>query len=159
MEHVNDITLLDYVGGRLPAAEADHVRRHLAECSACAARYRDTLAMWDALGEWRVDSSAHQIADRIEELTTKAEPTQDMGKTVLMPIRVTLFAALRIAAAIIIAISAGYALGMYTAPRNVSTPPAAETTPRYLAALDFQWSSDLTWTVLQEDTSGGANRQ
>ena len=159
MEHVNDIQLLDYVGGRLPASQTDQVRRHIAECDACANRYREALATWDALGEWRIDSSAHQVAGRIESLAAQAEFQQRPLRKVVMPLRNSLVAALRIAAAIIIAISGGYVLGKYSTPQNVPDIPAAEAGPRYLAALDFEWSSDLTWTVLEEDTAGGANRQ
>jgi len=159
MEHVNDLKLLDYVGGRLPAAESEQVRRHIAKCSACASRYREALATWDALGEWRIDPSAHQVAGRIETLAAQAESQQRPKRTMLIPLRDSLVAALRIAAAIIIATSGGYVLGKYSTPQNAPITPMVETGPRYLAALDFEWSSELTWTVLEENTAGGANRQ
>lgn len=159
MEHVNDIKLLDYVGGRLPVSETEQVRRHIAECSTCASRYREVLATWDALGEWRIDSAAHQVARRIEALAAGTGSQGRPGPKLLIPSSTTLVAALRIAAAIIIATTGGYILGRYSAPRSVPSTPAAVGGPRYLAALDFEWSSDLTWTVLDEDIASGANRQ
>lgn len=159
MEHINDIKLLDYVGGKLAAAESEQVQRHISECTTCASRYQEALATWGALGQWRIDSSTHQIAGRIEALASQAESEQRTERRVLLPMRYSLFSALRIAAAIVISIIGGYMLGRYTAPRNVPNMPGSEAAPRYLAALDFEWSSDLTWTVLQEDTTGGVNRQ
>lgn len=159
MEHVTEIKLLDYVGGRLPASETEQVRRHIVECSACANRYRQALAMWDALGEWQIDSSAHQIAGRIEALARQGESRQRPGPKVLIPLRDSLASTLRIAAAIIIAITGGYILGKYSAARPVPEAPTADGGPRYLAALGFEWSSDLTWTVLEEETPSGASRQ
>ncbi len=159
MEHVTEIKLLDYVGGRLPASETEQVRRHIVECSACANRYRQALAMWDALGEWQIDSSAHQIAGRIEALAKQAESQPRPEPRVLMPLRDSFVAALRIAATVVIAISSGYVLGKYSASRPVPEAPTADGGPRYLAALGFEWSSDLTWTVLEEETPSGASRQ
>jgi hypothetical protein len=31
--------------------------------------------------------------------------------------------------------------------------------PRYVAALGFEWSSGLTWAVLEEDNPGGVHQQ
>jgi anti-sigma factor RsiW len=160
MKHVNNIKLLDYVAGKLPVSEAEQVRRHIVECSDCASRYREALATWGALGEWRVDPSAHLIAERIETLTIENVPErQQQPPKAMIPLRSSFVAALRIAAAVIIAATCGYVLGKYSAPRSAPEPPAAGGGPRYLAALDFQWSSGLTWTVLEQDAASGANRQ
>jgi serine/threonine protein kinase len=51
--------LLDYVEGELPPTQADLIRAHLAECRACAARYRQMRALLGDLGAAR---SAEQQA-------------------------------------------------------------------------------------------------
>jgi hypothetical protein len=115
--------------------------------------------MWDALGEWRIDSAAHQVAGRIETLSAQTKLQQHPERKVLIPLRDSLFAAIRIAAAIIIATVGGHLLGRYSAASNEIIAVISTEKPQYLAALDFEWSSDLTWTVLEEDNAGGANRQ
>jgi anti-sigma factor RsiW len=159
MEHISDIKLLDYVGGKLAAQESEQVRRHIAECSGCAGRHQQTRQMWGALGAWQVDSSAHQIADRIEVLAGESELQRRLARKALVPSRGSLLAALRIAAAIIIGGGGGHLLGRFTAPSGESTPVISTDKPQYLAALGFEWSSELTWTVLQEDVQNGANQQ
>jgi anti-sigma factor RsiW len=159
MEHINNILLLDYVGGRLTPSESEQIQRHLAECSVCASRCHEVQVTWEILGEWQVDSAAHEIAERIETLAIENVPQQQPEPKTFVPLRSSFVAALRIAAAVIIATTGGYILGKYSAPRSAPEAPAAGGGPRYLAALDFQWSSELTWTVLEQDTSSGANRQ
>jgi anti-sigma factor RsiW len=159
MEHISDLKLLDYVAGRLTAPESEHVREHIAACSACASRRREAAAVWNALGKWQVDASAHPVAGRIEALAAESPPDRQPRLTALLPFRKSVLAVLRIAAAIIIAVTGGHLLGRYSAPRSAPGAPTADSMPRYIAALGFEWSSELTWTVLQEDVPGGANLQ
>jgi anti-sigma factor RsiW len=159
MEHITDIKLLDYVAGKLTTPESEQVRQHIATCGACASRYQDTAAVWNVLGKWRVDTSAHPVASRIETLAAERQPDQQPRRTVLIPFRKSMVAALRVAAAIVIAVAGGHLLGRYSAARNAPDTPTAENGPRYIAALGFEWSSELTWTVLQEDVPSGANQR
>jgi len=150
---------LDYVAGRLTAPESEQVREHIAACSACASRSRETAAVWNALGKWQVDTSGHEVATRVETLAAGSPPGRQPRLTAPVSFRKSVFAALRIAAAIIIAVTGGHLLGRYSAPRSGADAPAADSGPRYLAALGFEWSSELTWTVLEEDAPSGANQQ
>jgi anti-sigma factor RsiW len=159
MEHTTEIELLDYVAGRLAASETDQVRRHIAECADCAGRYRQTRQMWDTLGKWQVDSSDHQIADRIQALAAESKPQRRPEPRVFFPFRGSVLAALRIAAAIILAVGGGHLLGRFTAASNEPTAIISTDKPRYIAALGFEWSSELTWTVLEENEESGANPQ
>jgi anti-sigma factor RsiW len=154
MEHISEIILLDYVAGRLEASESEQVRQHIAVCSDCASRHENIAQTWDALGHWQIDSSAHQVADHIEAL---AAESQSRPK-IFISLRSPATAALRIAAAVILAVAGGHWLGRYGVP---STPPPAgpDEGPRYVAALGFEWSSGLTWAVLEEDNPGGMNQQ
>ena len=159
MEHISEIKLLDYVAGKLAGAETEQVRRHIAECSDCASRHQQTRQMWDTLGAWQVDSSAHQIADRIEALAVESKPQRRPERKVSIPFRSSVLAAFRIAAAIILAIGGGHLLGRFSAASNEPTAIISPDKPQYLAALGFEWSSELTWTVLEENAQNGANQQ
>lgn len=153
MRHIDDSEIYQYVSGGLPEAKVQQIRRHVAECEACRSRYQDAVALWDTLGRWQVDSSGHQIADRIEALAAKTEPDQREKKTGTIPFIRSFASAFRIAAAIIIAIGGGHLLGRYSLPRSKPVPSVTQDRPKYVAALDFEWSSELTRTVLEEDTA------
>jgi len=157
MEHISEITLLDYMAGKLAADESEPVRRHIAECSACASRHQQTRQMWDTLGEWQVDSSAHQVADRIEVLANESERQRRPERKILIPLRSSVLAAFRIAAALILAVGGGHLLGRFSAASDEPTAVISTDKPRYIAALGFEWSSELTWTVLDEDAQSGAS--
>ena len=150
MEHISDIKLLDYVAGKLAGKEIEQVRWHIAECADCASRYQQARLLWHTLGKWQVDPSAHQIAGRVEALAAERQSQH-------RPVH-KVFAAFRIAAAIILAIGGGHLLARFSAPSNEPTAIISTDKPQYLAALGFEWSSELTWTVLQEDVQSGANQ-
>jgi anti-sigma factor RsiW len=152
MRHIDDSEIYQYVSGGLPEAKAQQIRRHMAECEACRSRYQDAVALWDTLGFWQVDSSGHQIADHIEALAAKTESDKREHRTRTIPFIRTLGAMFRIAAAIIIAIGGGHLLGRYSLPRSKPVTSVAQDKPKYVAALGFEWSSELTWTVLEEET-------
>jgi anti-sigma factor RsiW len=152
MGHINDSQIYQYVSGQLPEAEVQRIRRHIADCEVCQSRYQESLALWDTLGQWQVDSSGHQIADRIEALAAKTESDPGENRTRTIPFMRYFASVLRIAAAIIIAVSGGHLLGRYSLSRSAPGPSVAQDRPKYVAALGFEWSSELTWTVLEEET-------
>ena len=160
MEHINDIELLEYISGRLSEAKGQQIRRHMAECDACKNRCQDAVDVWALLGQWHVDSSGHEIANRIEALAAKNKTGQRESpkKTILF---ISSFkAALRVAAAIVISIIGGHLLGRYSVSQNMTKIPVSQERPRYVAALGFEWSSELTWTVLEDEAmSGEVNQQ
>ena len=63
--------------------------------------------------------------------------------------------AARVAAAIILAIWGGHLLGEYGQSPSTPDVPMPQEKPRYVAALGFEWSSELTLTVLDEETTPG----
>ncbi len=155
MEHINDIELQEYVSGTLPEAKAQQFRRHIDGCDACKNRYRDTANLWNALGQWSVDPSGHEIADRIEALAAESQSNRKAGRTKIIPFTRSIPMAIRVAAAIILAIWGGHRLGEYGQSPSTPDVPFSKEGPRYVAALGFEWSSELTWTVLDEETSPG----
>jgi len=153
MEHINDIELQEYVSGRLPEARVLQVRQHLAGCDVCESRYKDAVDLWHALGHWRVDPSGHEIADRIETLVAESESRRWAGRVKIIPFIRSFPAALRIAAAIIISIAGGHLLGRYSVSQKTKVLPVTQEKPRYIAALGFEWSSELTWMALEEEAA------
>ena len=152
MRHIDDSEIYQYVSGGLPEAKVRQIHQHVAECEDCQSRYRDAVALWDTLGSWQVDSSGHQIADRIEALAAKTDSARWQSRTRPIPFIRSFASAFRIAAAIIIAIGGGHMLGRYSLPRSRQVATVTQDKPKYVAALGFEWSSELTWTVLEEET-------
>jgi anti-sigma factor RsiW len=155
MEHINDIELQEYVSGTLPETKAQQVRRHIDGCDACKGRYQDAVDLWNALGQWRVDSSGHEIADRIETLAAETPSNRRAGRAKIIQFTRSIPTALRVAAAIILAIGGGHLLGKYGQSPSTPDVTISQEGPRYVAALGFEWSSELTWTVLDEGTAQG----
>ena len=155
MEHIDDINLFDYVSGRLPEAEAGPLRQHMAGCPACEKRYQDVVDVWDSLGRWQVDSSGHQIADRIEALAAENESARRKSPARIHSFMRSFTASLRVAAAVLVAMGAGHLLGRYSLSRHRPDLPISQEAPRYVAALGFEWSSELMWTVLEEEAVQG----
>ena len=158
MRHINDSEIYQYVSGGLPEAKIQQISQHLAECRVCQSRYQEAVAFWDTLGSWQVDSSGHQIADRIEALAAKTESDQRQNRARTTPFMQSFASAFRIAAAIIIAIGGGHLLGRYSLRSSKPAVSITQERPKYIAALDFEWSSELMNTVLEDDTaSTGTN--
>ena len=153
MRHIDDSEIYQYVSGGLPEAKVREICQHVAKCEGCQSRYREAVALWDTLGSWQVDSSGHQIADRIETLAVKTESDRRQSRTKTIPFVRSLASALRIAAAIIIAIGGGHFLGRYSLPNSKPAASVSQDRPKYVAALDFAWSSELTRTVLEEEAA------
>ena len=159
MEHLSDINLLDYVAGKLAGPESERARRHVAECPDCARRHLEVLETWSTLGKWHVDSAAHQVADRVQVLAVERKPSRRPNWTAIIRSRGPVLPALRIAAGVLLAIGGGHLLGRFTARPREPNPVISTEKPRYLAALGFEWSNELTWTVLEQDTQSGATQQ
>jgi anti-sigma factor RsiW len=153
MEHINDIEWLEYVSGQLTETKVQQIRGHIAECDVCEKRYQVTVDLWNAMGQWRVDPSGHEISDRIEALAGQNESKRRPSRAGTIPFIRSFSAALRMAAAIILAIGGGHLLGRYSVSENTPDLPVSQEAPRYVAALGFEWSSELTWTVLDEEAA------
>jgi anti-sigma factor RsiW len=159
MEHIKDIELQGYVSGTLPEIKVQQVRRHIAGCDACKTRYQDAVDLWNALGQWHVDSSGHEIADRVEALVVENESNRWAGRAKIIPFTRSIPTALRVAAAIILAILGGHLLGEYGQTPTKPDTPTSQEGPRYVAALGFEWSNELTWMVLDEEATPGEVNQ
>ena len=159
MKHVNDIELIEYIAGKLTASRNEEVREHMAACEECSDRERKAIELWNTLGQWSVDTANHDVAGRITTLAEEAERKQRQGEKTRV-LRVGLLpVVLRVAASIIIAIGVGHKLGKYSVTGNIPRAAALENRPEYLAALSLEWSSELAWFILEDETSNMGEQQ
>ena len=159
MKHVNDIELIEYVAGKLTVSRSKEVREHMAACEECSVRWREAVEAWNVLGQWSVDTADHDVAGRITALADQAERKQRQSeKTHVLRIGF-LPAFLRVAASVIIAVGVGHKLGKYSVTGNAPRDPASQNSPEYLAALSLEWSSELAWFILEDDSSNMGGEQ
>ena len=151
MKHINDIELTEYAAGNLTGARAEEVREHIAACPECSQRMGEMGKLWDALGDWKVPTAEHDVADRVIALAR--EEQADLGQSagthavrMRLPLQI-----LRVAASIIIAVGVGHKLGEYSVTGEKPQVASLQEQPEYLAALGLEWSSGLAWLVLEEE--------
>ena len=153
MKHVNDIELIEYVAGNLAESRDGEVREHLAACEECSARRLEADEMWNALGQWSVDTADHDIAGRITALAEKTDRDQRQHKKLHVLRLGFLPVVLRVAASIVIAVGVGHRLGKYSVTGKIEPAAVSKNRPEYLAAFGLEWSSELAWLVLEDDSS------
>ncbi len=152
MKHVNDIELIEYVAGKLTASRNEDVREHIAACKECSDRWREAVEVWKTLGQWSVDTADHDVAQRITALAEEAERGQKQHK-IAHELRIGFLpAVVRIAASIIIAVGVGHKLGKYSVTGDTPRAATSKYRPEYLAALSLEWSSELAWLILEDDS-------
>lgn len=159
MKHIDDIELIEYVAGNLTGPRAAEVREHIAECSQCSQRVLETDRLWDTLGDWSVQTTDRDVADKVVSLAREEQSgiRQDAGKPFVrmrLPLQI-----LRVAASIIIAVGLGHKLGEYSATGRKPQIASSQQKPEYLAALGLEWSSGLAWLVLEEDPADTGGEQ
>jgi len=159
MKHVNDIELIEYMAGNLAESRDGKVREHLAACDECSERWRETANMWDALVQWSVDTAGHDIAGRITALAEKTDRDQRQRKKLHVLRLGFLPMVLRVAASIIIAVGVGHRLGKYSVTGKMESAAVSKNRPEYLAALGLEWSSELAWLILEDDSSSMGENQ
>ena len=149
MKHINDIELMEYVAGNLTASRHEEVREHMAVCLECSERWREAAKMWNALGQWDVDTAGHDMAEQITALAKEAERGQQ--RKIARNLQIGFLPAMvRVAASIIIAVGVGHKLGKYSVTGNMPRAEVSKNGPEYLAALGLEWSSELAWLILED---------
>ena len=153
MKHVDEIELMEYIAGNLTASRDGEVKEHLAMCEECSDRRREATEMWKALGQWDVDTTDHDVAGRITALAGSAGGEQRQSeKTHILRARF-LPVVLRVAASVIIAVGVGHRLGKYSVTGKMEPVAVSKNGPEYLAAFGLEWSSELAWLILEDDSS------
>jgi predicted anti-sigma-YlaC factor YlaD len=155
MKCINDIELMEFISDKLDAERKVEVQKHLAICAKCSERVQEAARLWDTLGRWKVDTSAHNIADRVIESVGKSVSVRKHPRLLIK--RDFLIDALRIAASIIIAIGIGQKLGKISAGQKPSAL-YSQNRPEYIAALGLDLAGDFTWLIMEEDSSNQENK-
>ena len=152
MKHVNDIEMIEYVAGKLTASRNEEVREHMAACEECSDRWRKAVEVWNALGKWSVDTAEHDVTERITAIAEEEERGRKQHKNARELQIGFLPTMVRVAASIIIAVGVGHKLGKYSVTGSTPKTAASENRPEYLAALGLEWSSELAWFILEDDS-------
>ena len=152
MKHVNDIEMIEYVAGKLTASRNEEVREHMAACEECSDRWRKAIEAWNALGQWSVDTADHDVAGRITAIAEEEERGRKQYRKA-RDLRIGFLpAVVRVAASIIIAVGVGHKLGKYSVTGDMPKAAVSQKRPEYLAALGLEWSSELAWFILEDDS-------
>ena len=150
MKHVNDIEMIEYVAGKLTASRNEEVREHMAACEECSDRWRKAIEVWNALGQWSVDTADHDVAGRITAIAEEEERGRKQYRKA-RDLRIGFLpAVVRVAASIIIAVGVGHKLGKYSVTGDTPKTAVSQKRPEYLAALSLEWSSELAWFILED---------
>ena len=153
MKHVNDIEMIEYVAGKLTASRNEEVREHMAACEECSDRWRKAIEVWNALGQWSVDTADHDVAGRITAIAEEEERGRKQYRKA-RDLRIGFLpAVVRVAASIIIAVGVGHKLGKYSVTGDMPKAAVSQNRPEYLAALGLEWSSELAWFILEDNTA------
>jgi anti-sigma factor RsiW len=150
VEHVTANLAIRYVSGEMSPAERAALEAHVAGCSACRERVEAQRRLAEVLGAWEtpargVDLTA-AVLDRLE-----ANPKGRVR-------RLSLFGALRIAAAVVLGVGLGHA-----GARLVPAPDSAQMEPTDAPAPSYALLSEpdvvglwVTYDDLAEQDGEGA---
>ena len=152
MKHVNDIELMEYIAGKLNALGNEKVREHLEACHECSIRWRKAVEAWNTLGQWSVDTAGHDVAERITAIAEEEERGRKQYRKARDLRMGFLPTVVRIAASIVIAAGIGHKLGKYSVTGDTPKAAVSQNRPEYLAALSLEWSSELAWFILEDDS-------
>jgi len=150
MKCLNDIEIMDFISGKLEPERRNEVQEHISSCTQCSERVQESSMLWDTLGQWDIDITDHNIADKV--IASAQESVQIRKHPKLLNKRDFLIDVLKIAASIIIAIGIGQKLGKISAGEKPSELIPYQGKPEYIAALGLDWAGDFTWLVMEEDS-------
>lgn len=153
MKHINDIEIQNYLAGKLTASGEQQMQEHLATCKQCSNRWRKAVEVWDALGQWDVDTAGHDLTERIITIAEQEGQDSTKHKNIHKLWKEFLPAVLRVAASIVIAVGIGHKLGKYSVTGETPKTTVSQNRPEYLAALGLEWSSELAWFILEDDAA------
>lgn len=153
MKHITETEWNEYLAQTAGPERTAEIEAHSAQCPLCRARMQECQKVPRLLDRWQVNTAGHDISAKISH-TLRSSAISPRWTNRRQP-QVWRYAA-QLAATVLIAVSLGWLVGRNSADRLLArrqeTPLAAEQ-PGYLAALDLQFASDLTWSVLDTDNT------
>jgi len=147
MEHAREIELIELAAQRLDAERERIVLAHLQDCPACRTKLQEITRTWDILGAWKVQSATHVDVTRLG-ISSGSRKGHPVGSLIRLP---GAGMAVRIAAAIVFAVLAGYEAGRWSA-RPASGGTGAQP-PQYFSVLGFEVGDSFSSLVLQDEPS------
>jgi len=105
MEHPNDITMLELLGGHIPESDQQPLRDHIENCPACRIRCKEFSQTWADLDALKADASQRDLTSRINlAIAGPSKPNWYLDSKPL----------LRIAASVLVATVLGYFTGKFS---------------------------------------------
>ena len=147
MEHAREIELIELTAGRLDAEQEKAILVHLEGCPACRTRQQDIQRTWDLLGAWQVQPAGHGDVARLA-VSSGSKEEHPVRSIIRFP---RIGRAVRVAAAILVAVLAGYEGGRWSI-RPVPTGAEMEP-PAYVSVLGFEIGDSFSSLVLQDGPS------
>ena len=143
MEHINDMQMLDMLGGHVQADEHESLLAHIAQCSNCRQRLNELRQTWDDLGALEIDTSG---IDLLENLTSAI---QHRSRHIdFLSIR----GLTRIAASILLAAVIGHVAGRFSTQKSTEEWGLAMAQTSFLQVLSPGSSTGWGELELQGDT-------
>ena len=127
-------SIVRLASGELPPGEERDLREHLETCETCTSAYTEMCQTWNTLGEWQVDVSGIDLAERV-----LAEADAE-GRCPSQPIRLAGHWAvpLRAAASIVVAVGLGVAAGhLVPAGKSAAIPESSASLAGITEALEL----------------------
>ena len=136
MEHPSDAQLLDYAARRLPMAESIQIAVHVGACADCQARLVSLRAVWERLESWSTTLPTPDVTQRVLDRVA----AEDRMVRPRVP-----WSALRVAAALLVALGVGHVAGRLTwQSARAAASPADEVAAASALQLDVLDSSAAT---------------
>ncbi len=146
MEHLRDITIIEFTAGNLKADEAKEVQRHISDCHKCSARVLDFQRQWDSLGQWEDvaigEDMAADMCLRVNKHITAAH-TRFKGVWIILH-------SFAVKAAAIVVI--GAMLGFFAASRDEGGhlhDGQGIVMPEFMESLSLAYSTEMTWAAME----------
>ncbi len=152
MKHVNETEWNEYLAGVCETDRAAWIDAHVKDCPTCEVARQRAIALDKMLGDWQVDTAGRSVADNVLQAVESNAKIAEAASRRSLYRRIWRVTG-RVAAAVVLGVSLGHWAGKSSAHNHIANreDTAVETKPGYLAALDLQFASDLTWSVLEDE--------
>ena len=151
MEHINETEWNALLAGTCTPDQSAWIDEHVEQCPECRQRTQSIHDVEDRLAHWQVNTAGHDVSVRVMQAvlneTSSFRPSWHR--------RIVSYA-LKAAALLLIGAGLGFWAGNQSAQQYIAKQAGGlvETEPSYLAAIDLQLASGLTWSVLSDNPSG-----
>ena len=151
MEHLTDITIIEFTAGNLNAQEAKEVQRHIADCNECSARVLEFRSQWDGLGKWEEDTDVKDLSIAIHQRINGQVLRPEKGWSLFLHRFV-----FKAAAIILFGAMLGFLTGRYNTVDSSDSNGAA--VPEYMQSLSLAYTSELTWAAMETGFEQGSDK-